>query len=66
MISWIGGKSRISKWIIPFIPNDIETYTEPMSGAFWVYFKMDLDKYNHLDKIVYNDYNSYLTCQKKP
>lgn len=61
MISWIGGKSRISKWIIPFIPNDIETYVEPMSGAFWVYFKMNLDDYSNLNKIVYNDYNGYLT-----
>lgn len=61
MISWIGGKSRISKWIIPFIPNDIETYIEPMSGAFWVYFKMDLSNYKNLNKVVYNDYNNYLT-----
>jgi len=60
MISWIGGKSSISKWIIPFIPKDIKTYVEPFSGAFWVYLKMNLDEYPILDKIVYNDFNDYL------
>lgn len=60
MISWIGGKSQISKWIIPFIPKDIETYCEPFSGAFWVYLKMDLKEYPNLTKVVYNDFNNYL------
>lgn len=60
MISWIGGKSRISSWIIPFIPEDIETYVEPFSGAFWVFLKMDLNKYPNLSKVVYNDFNDYL------
>ena len=57
MLSYIGGKSRIGKWIVPFIPNDIETYVEPFSGMFWVYFNMDLTKYPNLKKIVYNDFN---------
>ena len=60
MISWIGGKSQISKWVIPFIPKDIKTYCEPFSGAFWVYLKMDLRIYNKLETIVYNDVNDYL------
>ena len=60
MISWIGGKSQISKWIIPFIPRDIETYCEPFSGAFWVYLKMYLPEYENLKTIVYNDFNDYL------
>jgi len=57
MLSYIGGKSKISSWIIPFIPKDIETYVEPFSGMFWVYFKMKLDDYPNLNKIVYNDFN---------
>lgn len=61
MISWIGGKSRISKFIIPFIPKNIETYTEPFSGAMWVYLKMNLNEYDNLKTIVYNDFNDYLT-----
>ena len=57
MISYIGGKARISKWIVPFIPKDIETYVEPFSGMFWVFFKMDLIKYPNLKTVVYNDFN---------
>ena len=57
MISYIGGKATISKWITPQIPNDIETYVEGFSGMFWVFFKMDLEKYPNLKTVVYNDYN---------
>ena len=57
MISYIGGKARISKWIVPFIPEDIETYVEPFSGMFWVFFRLDLKKYPNLKTVVYNDYN---------
>jgi len=56
-ISYIGGKARISKFIIPFIPKDIETYVEPTSGMFWVFLKMNLDEYPNLKTVVYNDYN---------
>jgi DNA adenine methylase len=61
MISYIGGKARISKWIVPFIPKDIETYVEPFSGMFWVFFKMDLNKYPNLKTVVYNDFNGLNT-----
>jgi DNA adenine methylase len=57
MISYIGGKARIGKWIVPFIPNDIETYVEGFSGMFWVFFNMSLDKYPKLKTVVYNDFN---------
>jgi DNA adenine methylase len=57
MISYIGGKARIGKWITPFIPNDIETYVEGFSGMFWVFFNMDLSKYPNLKTVVYNDFN---------
>lgn len=57
MISYIGGKSRISSFIIPHIPKNIETYVEPMSGMFWVFFKINLDNFPNLNKIVYNDFN---------
>jgi len=56
-ISYIGGKSQISKFIIPFIPNDIETYVESFSGMYWVFFNMDVSNYPNLKKIVYNDFN---------
>ena len=57
MISYIGGKARIGKWIKGYIPNDIETYVEGFSGMFWVFFNMDLKKYPKLKTVVYNDYN---------
>jgi len=57
VISYIGGKARIGKWIVPFIPNDIETFVEPFSGMFWVFFNMDLKKFPNLKTVVYNDYN---------
>lgn len=57
MISYIGGKARIGKWITPFIPTDIETYVEGFSGMFWVFFNMDLKKYPNLKTVVYNDFN---------
>ena len=57
MISYIGGKARIGKWIKEFIPQDIETYVEGFSGMFWVFFNMDLEKYPNLKTVVYNDYN---------
>lgn len=57
MISYIGGKARIGKWITPYIPSEIETYVEGFSGMFWVFFNMDLTKYPNLKTVVYNDYN---------
>ena len=57
MISYIGGKSKIGKWIVPFYPTDVETYVEPFSGMFWCFFNMDLEKYPNLKKVVYNDFN---------
>jgi len=57
MISYIGGKARIGKWITPFIPKDIETYVETFSGMFWVFFNMDLEEYPNLKTVVYNDFN---------
>ncbi len=56
-ISYIGGKSKMQTFIVPFIPKDIETYVEPFSGQFWIFFGMNLEEYPNLKKIVYNDFN---------
>jgi DNA adenine methylase len=56
-LSYIGGKSRIGKWIVPFYPNDIETYVEPFSGMFWCFFNMNLNQFPTLKRVVYNDFN---------
>jgi DNA adenine methylase len=36
-IKWVGGKSRLRKYIIPLIPKHT-CYVEPFSGAAWVLF----------------------------
>ena len=56
-LSYIGGKSKIGKWIRNYIPSDIETYVEPFSGMYWVFFNMELPNYSKLKTIVYNDFN---------
>ncbi len=56
-ISYIGGKSKIGKWIVPYYPTDMETYVETFGGMFWCFFNMELSKYPNLKKIVYNDFN---------
>jgi site-specific DNA-adenine methylase len=65
-VSYIGGKSKIAPLlIIPNIPKDIETFVEVFSGQFWTFFRMNLDEYPNLKRVVYNDinplnYNMYL------
>ena len=56
-LSYIGGKSKIGKWIVPFYPEDMETYMEPFGGMFWCFFNMDLTKYPNLKEVIYNDFN---------
>ncbi len=57
MLSYIGGKSKIGKWIVPHYPKSMETYVEPFGGMFWCYYNMDLNEYPNLKNIVYNDFN---------
>lgn len=57
MISYIGGKNKMQSFIIPFIPNDTETFVEVFGGMMWVFFGMKLENYPNLTKIVYNDFN---------
>ena len=70
MISYIGGKSRMAKWISGYIPNDIETYVEVFGGAFWVYVNGDVHTRPNLKKVIYNDFNRYMVnlfeCCKSP
>jgi len=56
-LSYIGGKSKIGCFIRNFIPNNIETYVEPFSGMFWVFFKLNTPVFKNLKTVVYNDVN---------
>jgi len=70
MISYIGGKNRMAKWIGNYIPNDIETYVEVFGGAFWVYVNGQIHKKPILKNVIYNDFNRYMTnlfaCCRNP
>ncbi|MEY4571457.1 MAG: hypothetical protein RLZ10_668 [Bacteroidota bacterium] len=57
MLSYIGGKSKIGKWIVPFYPKDMETYLETFGGMYWCFYNMDLKEYPNLKKVIYNDFN---------
>jgi DNA adenine methylase len=57
MISYIGGKSRIGKWIVPHYDKNMEVYLETFGGMFWCFYNMDLNQYPNLQKVVYNDFN---------
>jgi len=57
MLSYIGGKSKIGKWIVDFYPTDMETYVETFGGMFWCFFNMELERFQNLRKVVYNDFN---------
>jgi len=57
MLSYIGGKSKIGKWIVEYYPEDMETYVETFGGMFWCYFNMNLEKFTNLKRVVYNDFN---------
>lgn len=57
MLSYIGGKSKIGKWIVDYYPADMETYLETFGGMYWCYYNMDLEKFPNLKTIVYNDFN---------
>jgi len=57
MLSYIGGKSKIGKWIVDYYPTDIETYVETFGGMFWCFYNMDLEKFPNLKTVVYNDFN---------
>lgn len=57
MISYIGGKSKIGKWIVPFYDKNMEVYLETFGGMFWCFYNMDMKLYPNLKKVVYNDFN---------
>jgi DNA adenine methylase len=70
MLSYIGGKSKIGKWIVDFYPTDMETYVETFGGMFWCFYNMDLKKFPNLKTVVYNDFNplnyNLFSCLKNP
>ena len=55
-LKWVGGKSRLRKFIIPLIP-DHECYVEPFGGAAWVLFgksPSSIEVLNDIDEELIN------------
>lgn len=50
----------MSEWISEFIPDDIDHYTEVFGGAFWLYLKSDVYKFENLESVTYNDVNKFM------
>lgn len=57
MLSYIGGKSKIGKWIVDHYLRDMNTYVETFGGMFWCFYNMDLSEYTNLKRVIYNDFN---------
>lgn len=58
-IGWVGGKSRLKKYIIPLIPKDVERYIEVFGGAGWVFFAKPphkIEVFNDIDGNLINLY----------
>lgn len=60
-IGWVGGKSRLRKYIIPMIPADATRYVEVFGGAGWVLFGRDpqpgqMEVFNDFDGNLINLY----------
>ena len=70
MLSWIGGKSKIGKWLVDYYPTDIKVYSENFGGMMWCLFNMDLNKFPNLNTIIYNDINplnyNLFQCVRNP
>jgi DNA adenine methylase len=70
MISYIGGKYRMAKWIYEYIPQNIELYAEIFGGAFWTYLRSDIYKIPTLKEVHYNDFNRLMvnmfSCSRTP
>lgn len=61
MISYIGGKYRMAKWIAESVPSDIELYAEIFGGAFWTYLRSDIVDRPNLKEVHYNDFNRFMS-----
>jgi DNA adenine methylase len=50
ILKWLGGKEKELKYIIPSLPNSINSYYEPFVGGGAVYTAINAEKYFINDK----------------
>jgi DNA adenine methylase len=62
---WIGGKSRLRKYIVPLIPPHT-CYVEPFAGAAWVLFAKPPSKVEVLNDIDQELINFFRVVKAKP
>ena len=60
MINYIGNKSSLSDFILPYCPKNPEYWIEPFGGMAGLYFTLNLKEYPDT-KFIYNDINP-LNC----
>lgn len=58
MIQYLGNKNKLSSFIEPYIPKDIETYIEPFGGSMGLFFSLKIEKYPNTE-FIYNDKNKF-------
>ena len=61
---WVGGKSRLRKFIIPLIPEH-QCYVEPFGGAAWVLFGKSpsrIEVLNDIDEELINFFSGGKTA----
>lgn len=61
-LSYIGGKSKLAKTIISYIPEH-RTYCEVFAGAGWVFFQKDPSKYEVINDLDSNLVSFYRVLQ---
>lgn len=62
---WVGGKSRLRKFIIPLIPAH-QCYVEPFGGAAWVLFGKSISPIEVLNDIDEELINFFRVVKRRP
>lgn len=65
-LKYVGGKSLLSKTIVPLIPTDHVCYVEPFCGAAWIFFSKEKSKIEVLNDRDSDLINFYKVLKAQP